>query len=796
MIKNKIIYLIIALLFLSNLIFADDLMIFGNKTFDVKNIKLDGDITRFVLENPDLSEGTSIDQALKLKVMGDLAPGIKINAVFDDTKVQNDNREITLFMTGKRFDGSIGDIMTSFKFSDLIYFNKKTQGIEIKDKKQNFYFLVAKSDGKIFSEIFTGKGAQQEYRLKFYPLVRGSETVLIDGKKLVKGTDYDIDYEDGSIFLENEVLPVESSSNIFVNYQYLEDEQAFKRYTYGLAYRRTYKRLDMGLNFFTDRDSKNSLIDDPSVKPNSHDNYSIFTKYNKERLNVDFESAFCTIDNNTLSDDNLVDRPIDTQANYLTIKYDSLVYDFTFKSQERDPGYSIIGKQEASVPMDQKTGIVSYTKDNIKLSYENTDLEQLVFNDPFLGITNAAPETFTKKIQNISYGFGNKIKVTGTSNQNDERAADGTNYESDVSSIKALYTKSDSLSFNLGVSKDEMENKTTLIKSKDLMKKDAGFNLQGSRGKLAYLFSDIEDKGDNIKNHNIDSQYFSGKLRSFISMKIRKEELKDQKVGDVSLNYQMTDDLSLMFRYNSSALLQLSGSNEVNVETILYNYKFDYSNDLYNVTSFHNLREKENKKTGQIENENILTTIDLSYNPYTFYTFRLKSTRVDNKNHRDIYFLSDDKNSLDITRTLDDRTNVVYTYRIDEKDDSRNTKNRYSETGNKISLKRTGARFEYSLSIESGERDYKSEQDYNNMIIGDFFKYNLNNYSNIKYTFSLREDKLENTLRYLEDELSFNRNINSKTFIKLYLKRRDVPEDDNGKAYSIDTLGISFDTNF
>ncbi|MFA7578199.1 MAG: hypothetical protein WC002_09065, partial [Candidatus Muiribacteriota bacterium] len=460
--KIKIIFfLIIVNLFIQ----ADELFIFGNKTFDVKNVNQSGDFTRFFLENPDLKRGNIIEQSLRLKMMGEIARGISINAVFDDTKVQNDNHEITLFLTNGNVKGAFGDILTSFSHSDIIFFNKKTRGMELTDKNEKFYFLYALSEGKIYSEVFTGKGMLQEYRMFFYPLVRGSETVILDGKKLTKGTDYDIDYEDGSIFIETHLLPVESTSTLFINYEYMEDEKAFKRHVRGLSFRdyNSKYKIDYGLSFFVEEDSKKKLIedDDNSLKPSSNSIWSFYTGLEKNNFSFDFEKAFGEKDNNLYSDVLAVDKPLKSENQHFNLRWKNNNLNLVSKFIKREPGFEIIGKKESDIKIDEKTSVLNF-KDRLKsFSFEKSDIESIIYVDPFFGLTGNSPTVFNSSKDEFTYSFGNKVKVTGYERNNENLSSDNVLYNGKNSNLKLVVKQSSIFEYFFSKFTDVLENVTS-----------------------------------------------------------------------------------------------------------------------------------------------------------------------------------------------------------------------------------------------------------------------------------------------------------------------------------------------
>jgi hypothetical protein len=780
-------------------IYSEDLMIFGNKNFNYNNLDLKGDFTRFFSENPDLKTGTFIDQSLKLRISGDISPGVGINATFDDTKVQNDNREITLFLKGENFDGSIGNIRTSFNFSDMIYYNKKTEGIEIKDKKNTIYLLYAKSQGKVNSEIFTGKGNQQEYRLYYYPIVSGSETVLLDSKKLERGTDYEIDYEDGTIYFENIVLPIESSSNIFINYQYEEDEEAFKRYIYGAGFLHDFKKYHTiaGFNYFADKDSKKSLLDDDdsSVKPMSHENYSFFARTLKKNIEIYFEKAFSELDNNTLSDNTAIDRPIKTKWQNTQIRFFREDDFFAFKDIKRDPGFEIIGKKESDVRIDETTSMLSLKRKDFTLSVESSDFDSIIYNDPFLNINKDSITSFNNKKESIVFSFPERFGLRG-SIIDEIKENQGVKYDLSRKDISVSEDISSNILLRALFFEEEYIDVLTNVFVKDITKKGMGFDYSLEDGKISYFFENIEDMGKDIKNQNIDIQFFKEQLNTYVSFKTRREKDNNSNVGDLNLTWNINDDFSVGARYNSTVLLEIKDSSEINIENRLYNYRIDRSGDIYDINVYYNKRDKINRLTSRIENTNEMYNIDFSADPYSQYSYRMRGTDIINENLVENSEYTDRKVKFEINRMIDANTSFIMSYDYQKKTDSRNILSDFRQTGPALTLKKSGTVLEYSLSYEMGDKDYFNSQDSDVTIIGEEVKYNLNNKTNITYSFKIREEKKDSNRKRVEDELSYNKNVSAKSYLKIFVKRKEVPEDEGGKEYSYNHTGITFDTNF
>ena len=128
-------------------------------------------------------------------------------------------------------------------------------------------FLISRSEGVEEREQFFGRGLQREYVLKKSPVVAGSESITLDGEKLNRGADYRIDYEGGSIQLEHKLLPVESTSNLIVEYESSRDGSSYKNRVFGsrLSYDFN-KNRKVGFSLLMEKDQIDEVSNDYFIR--------------------------------------------------------------------------------------------------------------------------------------------------------------------------------------------------------------------------------------------------------------------------------------------------------------------------------------------------------------------------------------------------------------------------------------------------------------------------------------------------------------------------------------------------
>lgn len=86
------------------------------------------------------------------------------------------------------------------------------------------------SGGKTYVESIRLVPNRFSHALRFGAIKRGSETLDLGGRRLTKGSDYEIDYPSGTVYLK---VPVQEGQQLQVNYRY--DEEKGNAGSYGMA---------------------------------------------------------------------------------------------------------------------------------------------------------------------------------------------------------------------------------------------------------------------------------------------------------------------------------------------------------------------------------------------------------------------------------------------------------------------------------------------------------------------------------------------------------------------------------
>ena len=185
------------------------------------------------------NEDFNIDQSLFLKINGELGKNLRIEAQLSDSESpitpEGDSREISsldqifIKLYGKQYEISFGDLEMEFKNTQFINYAPKFEGLKAGWFKENKYFgALAISKGKKTTVNFNGIEAKQgPYYLSVENtsgvlVVPGTEEVYLNGMKMQRGSDYTINYAEGSITFTNQHF-LTSNSFILVSFQYSDE---------------------------------------------------------------------------------------------------------------------------------------------------------------------------------------------------------------------------------------------------------------------------------------------------------------------------------------------------------------------------------------------------------------------------------------------------------------------------------------------------------------------------------------------------------------------------------------------
>ncbi len=181
----------------------------------------------------------TVDQALRLTVQGELAPGIGVRAEISDenlpitplgnTEELSDLDQVRIELFGPRGRTVLGDFRLRSSVGAFVPYERKLQGLWLqgRDERGNVSLLGGSPKGtRIEVEIRGREGVQGPYelldgaRLDQSFIVAGSERVWVDGSIATRGADRDyvIDYVRGTITF-TERRPVGPENRLAVDFE-------------------------------------------------------------------------------------------------------------------------------------------------------------------------------------------------------------------------------------------------------------------------------------------------------------------------------------------------------------------------------------------------------------------------------------------------------------------------------------------------------------------------------------------------------------------------------------------------
>lgn len=391
------------------------LEITGEKVFILDDVSVKGNFSRYATENFDSYPGFRYSSELRLNIDGNIAENVRVSASLDDTNMSQETKRVTLYVDGRVWNFTLGDFTTSYTDTEFTLFNKKLKGVEatgnLDDGKYQVKAIASRSEGKSKTDVFTGAGMQSEYQLSQRPIVQNSEVVKLDGRTLKRGTDYTIDYEDGSIILKPQVLPLEPRNRINVEYEYFENGKMFRRTLVGLRGIAELKGLNKaGFTVLREEDDKGSVAGASSaevqVKPSSTTVYGFDFKLDPgiSSLKLDGEMALSVIDPNLLSKATPADRNIDGFARFFRASLNEKKYSFTARNHRMDDDFVSIGKNRLEIDENKNEATLRLTPaEKVSFQFDVEDGTRATMNDPDLpSSTNVYVDVNSKVFRTFS----------------------------------------------------------------------------------------------------------------------------------------------------------------------------------------------------------------------------------------------------------------------------------------------------------------------------------------------------------------------------------------------------------
>jgi len=223
-----------------------------------------------------LSDEQTLDikQSLFLNLSGELSPEVNIEARLSDSQSQlspeGDTRELSSLddvyfkIFGRRYEIALGNLEWGIKDTRFINYHSKFEGINLwYDHHHAAQFAYSANNGKQASiRLFIIDGKQGPYYLRAtefqqnFIIIAGSERIYLDGVLLERGSDYSIDYAEGSVMFRR---LVSSTNRINVRFQY-SDERYKQSMFINSSELRFGDRLRLRHNMILQRDDRQSPL--------------------------------------------------------------------------------------------------------------------------------------------------------------------------------------------------------------------------------------------------------------------------------------------------------------------------------------------------------------------------------------------------------------------------------------------------------------------------------------------------------------------------------------------------------
>jgi hypothetical protein len=209
-------------------------------------MSVQGDFSQFLVDNPLYLSGNEFNQNLRLEVTGSIGERVHLDVMLDDSVFQDEEKRLRLDVSGRVWNLSLGRFPLMLEGSRFLMAPRTGMGAFLKGtmNRETVEAFIQRPEGRTQRNFFKGKGALQEYVLTDStglpnPLVVvGSERVVLDGRVLTRGEDYELDYLEGAILLSQGLLPLDERNRLSVEFEEAGQGSGLRSTFYGGRYTR------------------------------------------------------------------------------------------------------------------------------------------------------------------------------------------------------------------------------------------------------------------------------------------------------------------------------------------------------------------------------------------------------------------------------------------------------------------------------------------------------------------------------------------------------------------------------
>ena len=571
----------------------DRLEIYGNKEIQVSDYFVRGDFNQFIQKNPSVITDSKFDQRTRIQVRGEVGDGVEVQAIFDDSNFKEDDEKILINLKGDVFEMALGRISLDMVGTRFILNNRKALGIFMKRKfnKLESSLLVSRSEGQEERETLKGQGLTREYLLKKSPMVPGSEKITLDGRQLQEGKDYRIDYEGGSFQLDQELLPVENTSTIIVEYESSREGAAFKNRIFGTRHvYRAQKGQRFGLSYVLEKDEISKEF--ASLLKSTPHELSVFGLDAQAQLapnlSLKMEIAHSEDKQDILSHSLPI---LSGNAMDLSLDYKNSDHQLKVRKERIEPEFRSVGKK-AFLSQGEDGGLVGdISEDSLQYLWSRKDFN---FRQTYRSSeTNLSsdPTKESKEFQGLSSEIngvlGPKIELSaGLNHENHPIFLDGELRSEDIlrkKYFKLEYPASEGLRLAL---QSQNESKGTIGQREEFYQ-DRSMNLFATKNKNWNWNYGIKlrDAKDNMtaeaisssRDHKLSLDYKKGRqIQSQVNFVVR----DDDEIREGTKARSVSSELDFQYRPSKQFDYSLKWKQEEKKRMILETSRVDLSQDL------------------------------------------------------------------------------------------------------------------------------------------------------------------------------------------------------------------------
>lgn len=331
-----------------------ELEVNASKTFELRSMSVQGDFSQFLVDNPLYLSGNEFEQNLRLEVTGSIGEKVHVDVMLDDSIYQDEEKRMRVDVSGRVWNLSLGRFPLMLEGSRFLMAPRTGLGAFLRGttNREVVEAFVQRPEGKTQRNFFEGKGALQEYVLTdssglANPLVVvGSERVVLDGRLLERGVDYEMDYLEGAVLLSQHLLPLDERNRLSVEFEEAGEGSGLRSTFFGGRYTREFgptreARVSLGFAGEVDQLSEDASTATTGISPHRLGVVELAAQVPLARgLIAEGRAALSSLDEDTRSEEG-DHEPVG--AYDLKLTYGARLFDLTLGRSVVEPGFQGVG---------------------------------------------------------------------------------------------------------------------------------------------------------------------------------------------------------------------------------------------------------------------------------------------------------------------------------------------------------------------------------------------------------------------------------------------------------------------